>query len=68
MLESFLLLFLGFVVVLMFPSSSKYASLEESNSKLFFVQSIWGPIALAFLFVFSVMQLGKTSQFLYFQF
>jgi hypothetical protein len=67
-LESLLLLLLGFVVVLLFPSSSKYASLEQSNSKLFFVRSIWGPIGLAFLFVFSVMQLGKTSQFLYFQF
>ena len=67
-LQSFLLLLLGFALVLFFPSSSKYASLKQSDSKLFFVSSIWGPIALAFLFVLSVMQLGKTSQFLYFQF
>ena len=67
-LQSFLLLLLGFALVLLFPSSSKYASLKQSDSKLFFVSSIWGPIALAFLFVLSVMQLGKTSQFLYFQF
>ena len=67
-IESFLLIFLGFIVVLVFPSSSKYTSSEQSDSKLFFVSSIWGPIVLAFLFLLSIMQLGKTSPFLYFQF
>ena len=61
-LESLLLLLLGFVVVLLFPSSSKYASLEQSNSKLFFMfRSIWGPIALAFLFVFQCHAIGQNK-------
>lgn len=66
--ESVILLLLGLFIVVFLPSTSNIATPAHSKYKELLTGRFFGAVFIAILFVMSVMQLGKTSPFLYFQF
>jgi alginate O-acetyltransferase complex protein AlgI len=66
--ESILLLLLGLFIVVFMPSTADIASPAQSKYKVLLTQRSFGAMIVGLLFVLSLMQLGKTSPFLYFQF
>lgn len=63
-----LLLLTALFIVLYFKSSLVILKSQDSEKKHYLIRGLGGAIFLAILFVSSVLQLSKTSPFLYFQF
>ncbi|RYG17050.1 MAG: MBOAT family protein [Chitinophagaceae bacterium] len=64
-----LTLFLAFLIVLKLPSSaSLLPGKRNDHDSRKLLKSKYAPIILSILFVLSILNLGKTSAFLYFQF
>jgi alginate O-acetyltransferase complex protein AlgI len=67
-LDSYILLIIGFIIVVFFPNSSSISSNNPFSNNRLLMRNRIAAILFAMLFVISIMQLGKTSPFLYFQF
>jgi len=66
--ESIVLLLLGFIIVLAFPSTASISSVNPSKYTHLLTRNGISAILLAILFVITILHLGKTSPFLYFEF